>query len=211
MLPVAVAMLFTVFSVVGFTNALNLIDGLDGLAGSVSIVILGTLFVVGYHHHDTFIMVLSGAFVASLAAFLIFNWNPASIFMGDSGSLTLGFVISLLAIKALDYLSPISILYLAAIPLLDTFVVMIRRKKNGRSMFAADKCHFHHVLQTFFLERTKLTVTFLVILQIVYSLVGVYLKKNVDILLPLVIFTLNTVLVYLLITTMIKRQGRVCA
>jgi UDP-GlcNAc:undecaprenyl-phosphate GlcNAc-1-phosphate transferase len=205
------ALPFTIFSVVGFTNALNLIDGLDGLAGMISIVILSTLFAVGYMHDDQLMMVLSGVFIASLIAFLFFNWNPASIFMGDSGSLTLGFVISLLSIKSLAYLSAVSVLYIAAIPLLDTFVVMIRRKKSGKSLFEADKCHLHHVLHTFFQNRTKLTVIFLVILQVVYSLVGIQMHRGVDGALPLVIFVLNTTLVYLLISTMIKRQGKICS
>ena len=79
------ALLFNIVAIVGFTNALNLIDGLDGLAATISIVILGTFFVVGYTNDDFFIMLLSMAFVSSLLAVLVFNWNPASIFMADSG------------------------------------------------------------------------------------------------------------------------------
>ncbi|MHB0993919.1 MAG: glycosyltransferase family 4 protein [Sulfurovum sp.] len=79
------ALPFTVFAVVGFTNALNLIDGLDGLAATVSIVILGAFLWVGYVYDDSFMTVLSGVFIATLLAFLVYNWHPASIFMGDSG------------------------------------------------------------------------------------------------------------------------------
>ena len=104
------ALPFTVFAIVGFTNALNLIDGLDGLAGSVSIVILGTLFGIGYDYDDTFMMMLSGTFIAGLLAFMVYNWNPASIFMGDSGSLVLGFVIGLLVIKSATYIHPVTVL-----------------------------------------------------------------------------------------------------
>jgi len=70
------ALPFTVFAVTGFSNALNLMDGLDGLAATISIVILGSFFIVGYQHNDTLMMVLSMAFIASLSAFLIFNWHP---------------------------------------------------------------------------------------------------------------------------------------
>ncbi len=204
------ALPFTVFAVVGFTNALNLIDGLDGLAATVSMVILGTFFVVGYQNDDLFMMVISGGFISSLLAFLVFNWHPASIFMGDSGSLTLGFVISMLAIKSLEYLPTISILFVAAIPILDTLVVMIRRKLNGRSMFSADRCHIHHILRHFFAEDTPKTVLFLGVMQLIYSLTGLQLDKNMDEGYLLLLFLLNVVLLYLFLAAMIKRQNRKC-
>ena len=201
---------FTIFAVVGFTNALNLIDGLDGLAASVSIVILGTFLWIGYLNDDTFMMLVSGAFIAALLAFLLFNWHPASIFMGDSGSLTLGFVIAVLAVKSLDYIPAVSILFITAIPLLDTFVVMIRRKCNKKSLFVADQCHIHHVLQTFFSGHTKKTVLFMVLLQMIYSINGIQFEKESDMGIVFILFVLNVAVVYLLINTMIKRQKREC-
>jgi len=128
------------------------------LAATISIIILSTFFIVGYQNDDYFMMLLSMSFTTALFAFLVFNWHPASIFMGDSGSLTLGFVISLLAVKSLDYLPTISILFIAAIPILDTIVVIFRRKLNGKSAFQADHCHFHHVLKSFFSDDTRRTV-----------------------------------------------------
>ena len=204
------ALPFTVFAVVGFTNALNLIDGLDGLAATVSIVILGTFFIVGYQNDDLFMMLISGVFISALLAFLVFNWHPASIFMGDSGSLTLGFVISVLAIKSLAYLPTISILFVAAIPIIDTLVVMIRRKRSGRSAFSADRCHIHHILRHFFAEDTQKTVLFLGVFQAIYSLTGVQLDKGMDEGSLLILFSLNIVLFYLFLSAMIKRQKRKC-
>ena len=204
------ALPFTIFAVVGFTNALNLIDGLDGLAATVSIVILGTFFTVGYQNDDLFIMVISGSFISALLAFLMFNWYPASIFMGDSGSLTLGFVIAMLSIKSLAYLPTVSILFIAAIPILDTLVVMIRRKMKGRSMFSADRCHIHHILRHFFAEDTQKTVLFLGVLQAVYSLTGLQLDKSMDEGYLLILFLLNVVLLYLFLNAMINRQKRKC-
>jgi len=204
------ALPFTIFAVVGFSNALNLIDGLDGLAATVSIVILGTFFIVGYQHDDTFILLLSGAFISSLLAFLLFNWHPASIFMGDSGSLTVGFVISVLAIKSLAYLPTVSILFIAAIPIFDTLIVMIRRKLNGRSAFSADRCHLHHILRHFFAEDTRKTVLFLGVLQLTYSIAGLQLDKNMDEGYLFIQFMLNIVLFYLFLSAMIKRQKRDC-
>ena len=204
------ALPFTIFAVVGFTNALNLIDGLYGLAATVSIVILGTFFIVGYQNDDQFMMLVSGAFISALAAFLIFNWSPASIFMGDSGSLTLGFVISMLAIKSLEYLPTVSILFIAAIPLFDTLIVMIRRKLKGRSAFDADSCHLHHILKHFFADDTKKTVLFLGVLQAIYSITGLQLDKHMDEGYLLIQFLLNIVLLYLYLGAMIKRQKRDC-
>ncbi len=205
-----VALPFTVFAVVGFTNALNLIDGLDGLAGTISIIILSSFFAVGYLNDDLFMMLVSGAFVAALLAFLVYNWYPASIFMGDSGSLTLGFVIAMLAIKSLEYLPAISILFIAAIPILDTLIVMIRRKGNGHSIFAADRCHLHHILRHFFAEDTPKTVLFLGVFQAIYSLTGLQLDKNMDEGYLIILFVLNVVLFYLFLNAMIKRQKRKC-
>jgi UDP-GlcNAc:undecaprenyl-phosphate GlcNAc-1-phosphate transferase len=201
---------FTLLAVVGFTNALNLIDGLDGLATGVSLVIFGALFAVGYMHEDTFIMYLSLFFIAALGAFLLFNWNPASIFMGDSGSLVLGFVIAILSIKALAYLPAVSILFLAAIPNMDVLIVLFRRKRSGRSVFSADRCHLHHILHRFFSQNTKKTVLFLIVLQAIYSLTGLQLDKSIDGGYLMVLFLLNIVLLYLGLGTMIKRLKLDC-
>ena len=204
------ALPFTIFAVAGFTNALNLIDGLDGLAATVSLVILSTFFLVGYMHDDMFMMVLSSIFMASLFAFLIYNWHPASIFMGDSGSLTLGFVISILAIKSLAYLPTVSILFVAAIPIIDTLIVMIRRKRAGRSAFSADSCHIHHILKDFFAKDTVRTVYALGTFQLIYSLTGLQLDKCMDEGFLLILFILNVVLLYIFLQAMIKRQKREC-
>ncbi len=201
---------FTIFAVSGFTNALNLIDGLDGLAATISIVILGSFFIVGYQHHDTFMTALSLAFIAALAAFLLFNWHPASIFMGDSGSLTLGFIISVLAIKSLAYLPTVSVLFIAALPIFDTLIVMVRRKLRGRSAFSADRCHMHHIARHFFMEDTRKTVIFFGMLQAVYSITGLMQDKKMDEGYLLLLFLLNTALLYFVLGTMIKRQKRDC-
>lgn len=204
------AMPFTLFAVAGFTNALNLIDGLDGLAATVSIVILGSLMAVGYVHDDLFITAVAGAFIAALAAFLVFNWHPATVFMGDSGSLTLGFVISVLAIKSLAYIPAVSVFFIAALPILDTLVVMIRRKASGRSVFSADKCHTHHVLKQIFAWDIRRTVLFLGLVQLIYALIGLQVDKKSDGGMMLLFFIFNVALLYLFLSRMIKKQKRNC-
>jgi len=204
------ALPFTIFAVVGFTNALNLIDGLDGLSASISIVILVTFYVIGYQNNDLFMLILSGSFIAGLLAFLLFNWYPASIFMGDSGSLTLGFIIALLAVKSLSYIPAVSVLFVAAIPIIDTIIVMVRRKINGKSMFTADRCHVHHIMRDFFSENTPKTVIFLALLQAIYSFVGLQLDKEIDEGFLFLFFLLNIALLYLFFGAMLKKQGSQC-
>ncbi|WP_456486140.1 MraY family glycosyltransferase [Hydrogenimonas sp.] len=186
LLPAFLTFPFTFFAIAGFTNALNLLDGLDGLAGTVSIVILGAFMWIGYLHHDELMVMLSTIFIASLMAFLLFNWNPARVFMGDSGSLTLGFVISILAIRATNYISPTAVLFILAIPVLDTFVVMTRRIQRGRSPFSADKNHMHHILFKRY-EDVKYTVIVIVYIQIAFTMIG-YQLRNADDFLSLVLF-----------------------
>ncbi len=200
------ALPFTVFAIVGFTNALNLIDGLDGLAGSISIVILSTLFIIGYDNGDDFMMMLSGSFIAGLLAFMVYNWNPASIFMGDSGSLVLGFVIGLLVIKSASYVHPVSVLFIIAVPLLDTIIVMFRRMRQGKSMFIADKTHLHHVLFKFFNRDVKTAVIFLAILQLTYSMTGLLIVDSADQSMSLVLFGLNVSILYFVFSGMLRRQ-----
>lgn len=204
------ALPFTIFVVSGFTNALNLIDGLDGLATSISIIILGAFFWIGYSNQDMLIMLLSGSFIASLAAFLFYNWYPASIFMGDSGSLVIGFVISVLGIKALAYIPAVSILYLGAIPIFDTLIVMIRRKRAGRSFFYADSCHMHHLLKKVFKENTQKTVLFLLGIQLFYSVFALQLSKEIDQGFLLMVFILNILVLYILLEKTIAKQKRSC-
>ncbi len=198
------ALPFTLFAIVGFTNALNLIDGLDGLAGSISLVILGTLLYIAYINDDLFMILLSSGFITSLSAFLIYNWNPATVFMGDSGSLVLGFLIGILVIKAANYVQPVTVLFLIALPVIDTIIVMVRRKRDGVSMFHADKTHLHHILLHFFNNNVKKTVIFLVLLQTMYSLTGLMIVNHVNQSLSLVLFALNVVVFYIIFTGMLQ-------
>jgi UDP-GlcNAc:undecaprenyl-phosphate GlcNAc-1-phosphate transferase len=204
------ALPFTMFAVSGFTNALNLIDGLDGLSSSLSIIIFAIFAILGYNHHDDFIFYVALYFMISLMAFLIFNWNPASIFMGDSGSLTLGFVIAMLGIKSLEYLPAVSMLLITGLPIMDTLVVMFRRKLSGKSAFQPDKCHIHHILKTFFGDNVKRTVSFLIVLQSIYAIIGLLFDNVQDDGLMMTLFLINILVLYILTNRMIKIQNRTC-
>ncbi len=179
---------FTFFAIAGFTNALNLIDGLDGLAGTVSLVMLITFFAIGITYNDILIITLSTSFVIAVIAFLLFNWHPAKIFMGDSGSLTLGFVISILSIQSIQYITPTAVLFIIAIPLLDTFIVMTRRIQRGQSPFKADRNHMHHFLFNM-KGDVRFTVILLVAIQLIFSIIGFQLREEDDFL-SLILFGL---------------------
>jgi len=170
---------FTIIAVVGYTNALNLIDGLDGLAGLVSLIIFVSYFYIGYIHFDDFMIYVSLIMIFSLLGFLLFNWNPAKVFMGDSGSLVLGFSIAAVSIKAIDYISVTSVLFLTAVPIIDTFSVMIRRLQRGISPFTADKNHMHHRIKNW-KAYVDYTVLMLGMIQLCFSLIGIRLHEQHD-------------------------------
>ncbi len=203
-LPIYIAIPFTIFAMAGFTNALNLTDGLDGLAGMISLVMLGAFLWIGYVYKDELMIMLSSIFMAGVAAFLLFNWNPAKVFMGDSGSLTLGFVIAILAVRAMEFIAPTAVLFIVVLPVLDTFIVMTRRIQRGRSPFSADKTHMHHILYKRY-EDIKYTVILLIYIQIAFTIIGVQLR-NADNFLSLILFGILFFIFLNLFDQRIKRR-----
>ncbi|RKH16489.1 undecaprenyl/decaprenyl-phosphate alpha-N-acetylglucosaminyl 1-phosphate transferase [Corallococcus sp. CA047B] len=152
----------TVVWVVGVINALNLIDGLDGLAGGVAFFGVGTHFLLALVRGDVLLCLLMAALAGAILGFLVFNFNPASIFMGDTGSMFLGFVLAAVSIKtssksgtAVALLVPVMAL---GLPIMDTLLAMVRRSLLGRPMFSADKEHIHHRLMSRLLLTHRSTV-----------------------------------------------------
>jgi len=203
-LPAWFVLPFTFFAIAGFTNALNLMDGLDGLAATVSLVMFIAFFAVGLQYNDELLMILSSAFIGTLLAFLVFNWHPAKIFMGDSGSLTLGIVVSILAVQATHYIAPAAVLFMVALPLLDTFIVMTRRFQRHKSLFQADKNHLHHFLFNV-KGDTRYTVMILGSMQVVFSIIGYQMGKENE-LLSLILFCILFYLYLNLFDQRLKRR-----
>jgi len=140
----------TIFWIVGVTNAINLIDGLDGLAAGVSGIAIGTISVMAFLMGNTTVALLCLLLLGGIIGFLFFNFHPAKIFMGDTGSLFLGFslaMLSLLGFKQIAIVSFITPLIIIGVPLSDTFFAIVRRKIQKKPIFAPDKGHLHHCLR----------------------------------------------------------------
>lgn len=142
--------LVTYLWLIGVNNALNLLDGLDGLASGVSLIVSIVLALVAWQSHNYALFILILSLIAGMIGFLKFNYYPASIFMGDTGSLFLGLMVAVFSLKAFEtqpgsigLLAPIILL---AIPIGDTSVALFRRLNKGHHPFKPDKDHLHHRL-----------------------------------------------------------------
>jgi len=141
----------TILWVIGITNAFNLIDGLDGLAAGSALFSTLVVFVVGLAGELRFVPLLTIALAGSILGFLRFNFNPATIFLGDCGSQFIGFLLSALALKGSTQKAPTAIAVAIPVvsfglPILETGLSVLRRLISGRSLFTADREHIHHKL-----------------------------------------------------------------
>ena len=140
----------TMLWLIGCTNAFNLIDGMDGLAAGVALFAGLTTFLAAVMHGDAGLQLVAIPLVGALLGFLRYNFNPASMFLGDCGSLTIGFLLGCCAVvwsqKATTFLGMTAPLIALSIPLLDTCLAVFRRLLRGQSIFEADRRHIHHRL-----------------------------------------------------------------
>ncbi len=154
---------FTVLWITGVVNAMNLIDGLDGLAAGIALIAISTTLTVGVLHNQALLVLLAAALAGAVLGFLFYNFNPASIFMGDTGSMFLGFVLATTAIQAhqkssaaVALLVPVVAL---ALPIGDTLLAMGRRAVRGAPLFCPDREHVHHRLLALGLSHRQAVLT----------------------------------------------------
>lgn len=153
--------LATVLWIVAVTNAFNFMDNMDGLSAGVAVIVLGVLAAVAISAGQLFVPVLALVLLGALAAFLVFNFPPASIFLGDAGSQTVGYLVAVLTVMANYYrpgsddsmFSPFMPLVLLAVPLYDLVSVTVIRLCRGQSPFVGDTSHFSHRLAALGLSR----------------------------------------------------------
>ncbi|MDH5598807.1 MAG: undecaprenyl/decaprenyl-phosphate alpha-N-acetylglucosaminyl 1-phosphate transferase, partial [Cyclobacteriaceae bacterium] len=170
--PEVIALGLTCFTAIIITNSFNLIDGIDGLAGSVGMVSIGAFatwfFLTGNYH----IAVILFAFVGAIISFLYYNWQPARVFMGDTGALLIGFLLSSSAILFINinhaipdspyhfHASVATAMSVLVIPLFDTFRIIILRIRKKQSPLKADNDHIHHRLFALGFSHTKIAVLY---------------------------------------------------
>ena len=166
----------TVFYLVAFANIINLIDGLDGLAAGVTAIAGAAFLVLSSELSIWATATMAVALVASCIAFLRFNFNPAKLFMGDCGSLTLGFILGMVSLMGTMRVSSITSLavpvVIAAIPVLDTFAAIIRRKRSHVPIGSPDKQHLHHSLLRMGFSQKKVVLT-------IYAICAVFAVSGV--------------------------------
>jgi UDP-GlcNAc:undecaprenyl-phosphate GlcNAc-1-phosphate transferase len=155
----ALSLPLTLLWVVGVINALNLIDGLDGLAAGVAFFGVATTFVIAFLHHDPLMMLFMAALGGAVVGFLAYNFNPASIFMGDAGSMFLGYVLGVGAMRTSQKSSTVVAILVPIValglPIADTLLAILRRAIAGRPIFSADRGHIHHRLLDVGLSQRK--------------------------------------------------------
>jgi len=141
---------FSLFWYLGMVNAINFMDGLDGLVTGVTLIASITMVIVSWWHHEYLVAITMCALGGAAAGFLPFNYNPARIFMGDGGSLFIGFVLASAAVMGTEKvavgISLLVPLLVLALPILDTARVIVQRLGKRAPLFDADRTHMHHRL-----------------------------------------------------------------
>lgn len=170
----------TIFWVVGITNTLNLIDGLDGLAAGVAMIASLSFLFVANKFGYTSVMIMSSIVAGSCLGFLPYNFNPAKIFMGDTGALFLGFMLAALSIegvmKSVATIAVVVPIIILGVPIFDTTFAIFRRLLNGKSIAEADKGHLHHRLLKMGFSQKK-TVIILYSISAVFGLCAMLIAK----------------------------------
>lgn len=175
----------TILFILGCINCMNLIDGLDGLAGGISAIFFLTIGIIAvFKGQFALATTLTLIMFGSTVGFLFHNFNPAKIFMGDSGSMFLGLmiaVITILGFKSVMMTSIIIPLFILVVPILDTTFAIIRRKLKGESVMTPDKCHLHHqLLKRNFSQRTTVLIIYLItILFSTASIIWILVDKTI--------------------------------
>jgi UDP-GlcNAc:undecaprenyl-phosphate GlcNAc-1-phosphate transferase len=197
--PVALGSLatpITLLWIIGISNAVNLIDGLDGLAAGVSSVTALTLFVIAVYTGNLPTVFLAVILVGSVLGFLRYNFNPARIFMGDTGSLFLGFLLALISIQgfsqttaAVAILIPMIAL---GVPIVDTLYAIARRARKGVNPLKGDKEHIHHRLIMLGLSQRQ-AVVLICGISVVFGVIAFLLTATSDNFTALLLLAVGTI------------------
>ncbi|MFZ2905748.1 MAG: MraY family glycosyltransferase [Cyclobacteriaceae bacterium] len=191
-IPLLVSYLITLFTIIVITNSVNLIDGLDGLAGTIACIALLAFGISFFLVNDTIFAVLCFCMLGALLAFLYFNWEPSEIFMGDTGALVIGMMLSICAIHFIDLHNTLpaenpyrfnagisAAICFIIIPLADTLRIFIIRLLRKQSPFTPDKSHIHHNILRLGFSHGRATII-LGVVQTCFIGIAVSFKKIND-------------------------------
>jgi UDP-GlcNAc:undecaprenyl-phosphate GlcNAc-1-phosphate transferase len=167
--------------IIGITNSINLLDGLDGLAGGVSLIVLSSIAIISFIHQDWMTFAVCLALIGSLLGFLKYNYHPAKIFMGDTGSLFLGFLIASISLEGIQQskgnIALLVPLVALAVPLGDSVLAFFRRLIKGKHPFQADKDHLHHRLIALGLSH-KQSVHVIYLISVLFAIVAYLISSE---------------------------------
>ncbi|MFH1777684.1 MAG: MraY family glycosyltransferase [Candidatus Omnitrophota bacterium] len=199
-----VSAVLTVGWIVGITNAFNLLDNIDGLSCGVAAIAGVIFFIIAAGGGQYFVSCITIAFTAIMLGFLVFNFPPAKIFMGDAGSLYLGYILGVLTIIETFYtrhlpttLPVIMPLLILAVPLFDTISVLYIRIKNHRPVYTGDRNHFSHRLLRLGMN-TKQTVLFIYLLTFLLG-IGAILLKGLTVLPSLILLIQSIGIIFIIV------------
>ncbi len=189
----------TLFWICGITNTVNLIDGLDGLAAGVSLISAVSLMCIALKMNHVAVAIIAAAVGGSCLGFLPYNFNPAKIFMGDTGALYLGFMLSYISIQGvMKYATTLMIfvpVLVLGVPVFDTAFAMIRRYISGKKIFDADKGHLHHRLLALGLTQRQ-TVLILYAISLIFGILANVIS-DFDPVIGIIISLLIIILIFL--------------
>lgn len=172
----------TILWTVSIINAINFIDGLDGLATGVTIIALATIAFITILQGNIFVMMICVILIGSCLGFLVFNFYPARVFLGDNGAMLLGYILSVVALMGFKEVTILSLFFpiiILAVPIIDVLFAMIRRYRSKVSIARADKHHLHHRLQ-FLGYSHRRSVLIIYLISALYSLASVILYVSTE-------------------------------
>jgi len=216
--PKWVSIIISIMVLVVLTNAYNLIDGLDGLAGAIGIIVFGFYGTWFYVTGNIALGQIAFCFLGSLLAFLFFNWQPSKIFMGDTGALMLGLLISYMTIKFINInhqlpdhsfykfnSSVATAICVIIIPVFDTIRVIILRLRKSQSPFKADRNHLHHQFLNLGYSHAR-SVIAISLISIFFLAIAVLLRNQGDMLILAIVLMACITINYFLKAAQLKEQ-----
>ncbi len=187
LLPSAIAQIITIFAVIGAINAFNMVDGIDGLLGGLASVTFAALGVIFYLHGEANLAYLCAVFIVAMLPYILFNLGAfgrtRKVFMGDAGSMLIGFTVIWLLLLASQSatgdaseqtaMRAVTALWIIGLPLNDMAAIMIRRIRRGDSPFKPDREHLHHICQRLGLNPTQ-TLLAICFMASLFAVIGIY-------------------------------------